>query len=293
MSNIVRVAVDCMGGDNAPFEVVKGAVKAAAEDKDLYLELTGQQSEINKVIQELKTEGEAVDEARINITDADEVIDTAEHPVKAIRSKRNSSMVKALHLLKESKADALLSAGNTGALLVGGQTIAGRIKGVERACLCPAVPTPKGPVLIADAGANMDARPAWLVQWALMASLYMKKMFNKSSPSVALVNVGEEEEKGNKLVQESFPLLKSLDGINFVGSIEGREISAGEADIVICDAFVGNVILKMYEGVAKTLLSEIKSAIYSSAMSKLGGALIKKSRSGGDSPKSDNHTCKE
>ncbi len=273
----VRIAIDCMGGDNAPFEIVKGALEALKEDRGLYFNLVGKESEIKKVIAELMSDDSHIKTDNIEITDASEIIGTAEHPVKAIRGKKDSSMVRGLQLLKDGEADAFLSAGNTGALLVGGQTIAGRMRGVERACLAPCIPTPKGPVVLVDAGANMDARPSWLLQWAKMGSVYAAKMFDRRRPAVALVNVGEEEEKGNKLVQDTFPLLKEAGDINFTGSIEARDISAGDADVIVCDAFVGNVILKMYEGVAKTLLSEIKKAIYSSAVSKLGGALIKKS----------------
>ena len=276
----VKIAIDCMGGDNAPFEVVKGALEALKEDRGIYIYLVGRESEIKKVIAELMSDDAKIKTDNLEIIDASEIIENAEHPVKAIRTKKDSSMVRGLQLLKENEADAFLSAGNSGALLVGGQTIAGRMNGVERACLAPVMPTPRGPVVLVDAGANMDARPAWLLQWAKMGSMYSSKMFGKVSPRVALVNVGEEEEKGNKLVQETFPLLREESDLNFTGSIEARDISAGDADVIVCDAFVGNVILKMYEGVAKTLLSEIKKAIYSSSMSKIGGALIKKSLKG-------------
>ena len=273
----VNIAIDCMGGDNAPFEIVKGALEALKEDRGIHLNLVGKESEIRKVIAELMSGDVHIKTDNIEITDASEIIATSEHPVEAVRSKRDSSMVKGFYLLKEKKANAFLSAGNSGALLVGSQIIAGRMRGVDRACLAPVMPTPRGPVVLVDAGANMDAKPAWLVQWAKMGSVYSKKMFDKKNPKIALVNVGEEEEKGNQLVQDTFPLLKELKDINFTGSIEARDISAGAADVIVCDAFVGNVILKMYEGVAKTLLSEIKKAIYSSTISKIGGALIKSS----------------
>ena len=276
MANI-KIAIDCMGGDNAPYEIVKGALLALKEDRGIHLNLVGRESEIRKVIAELMSGDTHIKTDNIDITDATEIIETSEHPVNAVRSKRDSSMVKGFYLLKEKEANAFLSAGNSGALLVGSQIIAGRMRGVDRACLAPVMPTPRGPVILVDAGANMDAKPAWLVQWAKMGAVYSKKMFDKKNPRVALVNVGEEEEKGNKLVQDTFPLLKELKDINFTGSIEARDISAGGADVIVCDAFVGNVILKMYEGVAKTLLSEIKKAIYSSTISKIGGALIKSS----------------
>ena len=279
MSNI-KIAIDCMGGDNAPYEIGKGALMALKEDRGIHLNLVGRESEIRKVIAELMSGDAHIKTDNIDITNATEIIENSEHPVNAVRSKKDSSMVRGFYLLKENNADAFLSAGNTGALLVGSQIIAGRMRGVDRACLAPVMPTPRGPVILVDAGANMDAKPTWLVQWAKMGSVYSKKMFDKKNPRVALVNVGEEEEKGNKLVQDTFPLLKELKGINFTGSIEARDISAGGSDVIVCDAFVGNVILKMYEGVAKTLLSEIKKAIYSSTLSKIGGALIKNSLKG-------------
>lgn len=276
MAQKVTVALDAMGGDNAPDEIVKGAMQAAKSDPDLHVVLTGVRNRISTVLEDTFDD-------RLSITDASEIIETSEHPVKAIRSKKDSSMVKALEQVKEGHADAVLSAGNSGALLVGGQLIAGRIKGIDRPCLAPIIPTPEGPVCLVDAGANMDAKPVWLLQWAQMGSLYIQKMFDKESPKVALVNVGEEEEKGNRLVQETFPLLKEADSsgiLHFTGSIEAREITKGEADVIVCDAFVGNVILKMYEGVADTLLSEIKKALMSGVSSKVGALLIKKSLKG-------------
>ncbi len=273
MAQKVTVALDAMGGDNAPDEIVKGAIQAVEQDTDLYVELVGDRIKISGSHEDPLND-------RITVVDASEVIETSEHPVRAIRAKKDSSMVRALERVKEGYADAILSAGNSGALLVGGQLIAGRIKGIDRPCLAPIIPTPKGPVCLVDAGANMDAKPSWLLQWAYMGSIYMQKMFDKDLPSVAIVNVGEEEEKGNRLVQEAFPLLKEAKEsgrLGFTGSIEAREITKGDADVVVCDAFVGNVILKMYEGVADTLLSEIKKAIMSGTASKIGGMLIKKS----------------
>lgn len=273
MAQLVTVALDAMGGDYAPDEIVKGAIQAVEKDPNLHVVLTGDGDRITKAL------GGYISD-RLKLMPASEVIETSEHPVKAIRAKKDSSMVKALEQVKDGQADAVLSAGNSGALLVGGQLIAGRIKGIDRPCLAPIVPTPKGPICIVDGGANMDAKPGWLLQWAQMGSIYMQKMFDKDMPNVSIVNVGAEEEKGNRLVQETFPLLKEADAdglLHFSGSIEARDVTKGEADVVVCDAFVGNVILKMYEGVADTLLSEIKKAIMSGTASKIGGVLIKKS----------------
>lgn len=275
MPQKVTIALDAMGGDHAPVELVKGAISAIKSDPDLTIKLTGRQIDILKTLND-----EEFSSDRLIVVDCTEVIETAEHPVKSIRAKKDSSLVRALELVKHGEADAVLSAGNTGALLVGAQTIIGRLKGVERPCLAPIVPTAQGPCCIVDGGANMDAKPTWLVQWAKMGSIYMNLLCDMASPKVGIVNVGAEEEKGNKLVQEAFPLIKELKDINFIGSLESRDVSTGLANVAVCDAFVGNVILKMYEGVAKTLLTEIKQAIMSSTMSKIGGALIKKSLKG-------------
>ena len=275
MPQKVTIARDARGGDPAPQEVVKGAIAAVKSDPDLTIKLTGRQIDILNV---LNDEGFSSD--RLIVVDCTQVIETAEHPVRSIRAKKDSSLVRALELVKHGEAEAVLSAGNTGALLVGAQTIIGRVKGVERPCLAPIVPTAEGPCCIVDGGANMDAKPAWLAQWAKMGSIYMNLLCDMPEPKVGIVNVGAEEEKGNKLVQEAFPMLKELDNINFIGSLESRDVSKGAANVAVCDAFVGNVILKMYEGVAKTLLTEIKEAIMSSAVSKIGGALIKKSLKG-------------
>ena len=182
-----------------------------------------------------------------------------------------------MEAVKNKEADAFVSAGSSGAILVGGQVIVGRLPGVERPPIGAIVPTDKGCVLIVDSGANVDARPAFLVQWAKMGSIYMGNCLGIKKPRVAIVNVGLEEEKGNQLVKETFPLLKACDDINFIGSIEAREIPRSGADVIVCDAFVGNVILKLYEGLAGTIISKIKGAFYSNLKSKIGAMLVKDS----------------
>ena len=274
---MVHVVLDAMGGDNAPGEIVKGAIEALKGSQSIKITLCGREADIKAEL-----EGCDYPRDRVEIVDAQEVISTEEAPVMAIRRKKESSIVKGLNLVKEKKADAFVSAGSSGAILVGGQLIVGRIKGVERPPLAPLIPstTPKGVSLIIDCGANVDARSSHLVQFAKMGSIYMEHVIGVKNPRVAIVNIGAEEEKGNMLVKETFPLLKNCPDINFIGSIEAREIPNGGADVIVCEAFVGNVILKMYEGVGKMILKSIKGALMGSTLGKVGGLLIKPSLKG-------------
>lgn len=270
MSEITKIVVDAMGGDNAPVEPVKAAVQAVQESREIQILLTGQKEVIESELKKY-----TYPEEQIRIVDAREVIETAEPPVMAIRKKKDSSIVVGLNLVKQKEADAFVSSGSTGAVLVGGQVLVGRIKGVERPPLAPLIPTKKGVSLLIDCGANVDARPSHLVQFAKMGSIYMENVVGIPNPRVAIVNNGAEEEKGNALVKETFPLLKACKGINFIGSIEARDIPDGYADVVVCEAFVGNVILKLYEGVGATLISKIKEGMMSSFRSKIGALLVK------------------
>lgn len=267
---MIKIAVDAMGGDNAPSEIVKGAVEAVSERPDITVCLTGQEDIIKKELEKYTYKKE-----QIEIVPASEVIETGEPPVNAIRKKKDSSIVVGMNLVKRGEADGFVSAGSSGAILVGGQVIVGRIKGVERPPLAPLIPTEKGFSLLIDCGANVDARPSHLVQFAQMGSIYMEHVMGVKRPRVAIVNIGAEEEKGNALVKETFPLLKECLGINFIGSIEAREIPHGGADVIVCEAFVGNVILKLYEGVGATMISMIKKGMMSSLRSKIGALLIK------------------
>jgi glycerol-3-phosphate acyltransferase PlsX len=270
MSEYVKVAVDAMGGDNAPVEIVKGAVEAVNDSSKVKVYLVGLEDVVKKELANYTYNKE-----QIEVVNATEVIEMAESPVMAIRKKKDSSLVRALNLVKDGTCDAFVSAGSTGATLVGGQVIVGRIKGVERPPLAPLIPTATGVSLLIDCGANVDARPSHLVQFAKMGSVYMEYVMGVHNPKVGIVNIGAEEEKGNALVKETFPLLKNCPDINFVGSVEARDIPSGAVDVVVCEAFVGNVILKMYEGVGLTLIKKVKEGMMTSLRSKIGGLLVK------------------
>lgn len=271
MSETVKVVVDAMGGDNAPAEPVKAAAAAVEERSDIEVILTGNKDVIEKELEKYTS----APRERIHIVPTTEVIETAEPPVMAIRKKKDSSIVVGLNMVKKQEADAFVSSGSSGAVLVGGQVIVGRIKGVERPPLAPLIPTAEGVSLLVDCGANVDARPSHLVQFAKMGAIYMEHIVGIKNPRVAIVNNGAEEEKGNALVKETFPLLKACKGINFIGSIEARDIPSGYADVIVCEAFVGNVILKLYEGLAATLMSKIKGGMMKNTRSKMGALLIK------------------
>lgn len=271
MAELVKVVLDVMGGDNAPAEPIKGAVEAVTERSDIQVILTGKEDVIKKELAKFQN----YPKDRIRIVNAGEVIETAEPPVNAISKKKDSSIVVGLKMVKAGDADAFVSSGSTGAVLVGGQVLVGRIKGVKRPPLAPLIPTKDGVSLLIDCGANVDARPAHLVQFARMGSIYMEHVVGVKNPRVAIVNNGAEEEKGNALVKETFPLLKECSDINFIGSIEAREIPSGYADVIVCEAFVGNVILKLYEGVGAALISKIKAGMMSSFRSKIGALLVK------------------
>ena len=270
MAEITKVVLDAMGGDNAPAEMVKGAVDAIAKEKNVKVFLVGREDIVRSELDKY-----TYDKDRIEIVNATEVIETAEPPVNAIRRKKDSSIVVGMKMVKSGDADAFVSAGSSGAILVGGQTLVGRIKGVERPPLAPLIPTEKGVSLLIDCGANVDARPSHLVQFAKMGSIYMEHVVGIKNPKVAIVNIGVEEEKGNALVKETFPMLKEVEGINFTGSIEAREIPHGQADVIVCEAFPGNVILKLEEGLASTLISKIKGGMMSTFRSKIGALLVK------------------
>ena len=270
MSETVRIVVDAMGGDYAPAEPVKGAVEAVNEDGRIEVIFTGSEEMIRR-----EMEGLSYPKERIRIVPTTEVIETAEPPVKAIQAKKDSSLVVGLHLVRSGEADAFVSSGSTGAVLVGGQAIVKKIRGIHRAPLAPLLPTAAGVSLLIDCGASVDARPQHLVQFAVIGSIYMREVQGVKEPRVGLVNIGAEEEKGNALCKETYPLLKACPDIHFIGNVEARDIPKGAADVYVTEAFVGNVILKLYEGVGGVLLKEMKSAMMSTARAKLGGLLVK------------------
>lgn len=269
MPDLVRVAVDAMGGDNAPGTIIEGTVLALNESDELYVYLVGDKDAISKELESYK-----YDKSRLEIVPTTEVITNDEHPALAIRHKSNSSIVVGERLVSQGKADAFVSGGSTGAVLVGGQLIIGRIRGIERPALGSIVPTTEGFSLIIDCGANVDAKPTQLLQYAKMGSIYLESALGKKNPEVSLLNLGAEEEKGNKLIREAFPLFKECPDINFTGSIESRDVVYGKSDIIVCDAFAGNIVLKMYEGVAAMLLDKMKETFMTNFKTKLGALLI-------------------
>ncbi|AGF55077.1 phosphate acyltransferase PlsX [Clostridium saccharoperbutylacetonicum] len=267
----MKIAIDGMGGDNAPVAVVQGAIDALKEYDNIELYITGPEELINAELEKYTYSKE-----KINVIDAKEVISPNEHPVMALRKKKDSSIVKALELVKDGVCDAIISGGSTGAFLAGCTLTIGRIKGVERPALAPIMPGRHGSFMIVDVGANVDCKPQFLMQFAKMGKIYYEKVFDVKNPSVGLINIGEEEEKGNELTKAAFKLLKEEKNINFKGNVEPREIPGGNTNVLVCDGFVGNTALKMYEGSASSILGIIKDEVLKSSItSKLGILLLK------------------
>lgn len=271
---MTKIAVDVMGGDHAPKAIIEGCVKASNKIQS-ELVLVGQQEVIADVLQQY-----TYDSSKIKIVHAQEVITMEDSPVAAIRQKKQSSMVVALKLLKEKQVDAVISAGNTGALLTGATLIVGRLKGVERPALAPVIPTKKGCAVLIDAGANADAKSSYLQQFARMGSVYSKHCFKIQQPKVGLINIGVESEKGNQLTKETYKLLNQDESIYFYGNIEAREIVSGEVDVLVCDGFVGNIVLKFMEGFGKWILSLLKVALLKNLKTKLAALCLKKELTG-------------
>ncbi|MHB8170007.1 MAG: phosphate acyltransferase PlsX [Thermincolia bacterium] len=263
----MRIVVDAMGGDFAPTEIVDGAIQAATK-YGVGIILVGLEEPIRQELGRHKVEG-----LDVEVVHASEIIDMGEHPANAIRKKKDSSIVVGIKLVKEGRGDAFISAGNTGAAMAAALFGYGRIKGIDRPAIASAMPTTKGAALILDVGANADCKPRNLLQFGVMGQIYAEKILGVSSPRVGLLNIGEEETKGNELSLEAYPLMKNQSGLNFIGNVEGRDIFQGAVDVVVCDGFVGNVVLKFAEGLAKGLLGMIKEELSQSLLSKIGGAL--------------------
>lgn len=270
MEKIV-IAIDTMGTDNGSAYFVQGIAEAMDLYDDLSFIVTGKEEELKTYIDQY-----GCDKTRIEVVDATEEITCHDAPVDTIRRKKNSSMVLALNAVKEGRAAACISGGNSGALLAGGQFLVGRAKGVKRTPLAPLIPHRYGSSLLIDCGANVDAKPENLVQFAKMGSIYMKNIEGIENPRVGIINIGAEDEKGNELVKSTIPLLRECKDINFIGSVESRDIPNGPADVLVCEAFVGNVLLKFFEGLGKMFMAEIKDTLKSSVKTKIGGALIYK-----------------
>lgn len=268
----MKFVLDAFGGDNCPQAIIDGIVLAQKKLPEIEYIVTGNKKEIEQYIAEKKYKIK-----NMEIIDAPEIITCNDVPTVAIRVKKNSSLVKALDLLKNDESiDALISTGSTGAILAGGFLKIGRIRGVSRPALCPALPTKTGGnVLLIDCGANADCKPINLCHFAMMGSIYYKELFGKDNPRVALMNNGTEDTKGNELVKATFPLMKKLP-IYFVGNIEARDALSGDYDVLVCDGFTGNVFLKATEGAVGLVMGELKSALKSSLLSKIGAALSMK-----------------
>ena len=270
---MIKLVIDCMGGDNSPSVNIEGTLKALEELKDLHVILCGKEEQIASLLEKYK-----YDKERVEILDAQDEITCHDSPVEAIATKKESSLVKSLMLLKkDDSVNGLVSIGSTGAIISGGIMKIGRIKGIKRPAFCPILPTMNGGIVgICDSGANVDCSPLFLHQFALMGSLYMERAYGITNPRVALLNIGLEEEKGDILRKETYPLLKEDTSINFVGNMESRDFLSGKYDLVVCDGFAGNVLIKSTEGACLEMLKLLKKTFYSSLKNKLGALILKK-----------------
>lgn len=270
----MKIIVDAMGGDHAPMEILKGCLDAVKE-YEIELTLIGKEDVIQQHLSSLNAPLEV-----FTIVNASETIEPDEPPVIAIKRKKDSSMVKGFEMLRQHPGSVFISAGSTGALMAGGLLKVGRIKGINRPALAPLIPTKEKPILLIDAGANAECKPENLVQFAIMSTVYMEKVLGRANPTVGLVNIGAEEGKGNELTKATYSLLKEQSNINFYGNVEARDIPAGIVDIIVCDGFTGNVILKLTEGLASSLFGLMKEQFTKGFVSKIGALLLKPSLKG-------------
>jgi glycerol-3-phosphate acyltransferase PlsX len=263
----MKLAIDAMGGDHAPKEIVLGAMDAIAGMNDLHITLYGDENKITQYVS---------DETNLDIVHTEEVITAEDEPVRAVRRKKNASLVLMAQAVKENKVDACISAGNTGALMSAGLFVVGRISGIERPALSPTLPTIDGKgFLLLDVGANVDAKAAHLLQYGLMGSIYTEKVRSIANPTVGLLNVGTEDGKGNELTKKAFSLLENAP-INFIGNVEARDLFDGAADVVVTDGFSGNIALKTIEGTAAAIFSLLKDTLTSSFKTKIAAGMVKK-----------------
>ena len=266
----MKIALDAMGGDNAPEEIVKGAVEAAKKFS-CEIVLVGNEFKISEILREIPD----WQNLPLKIKHTEEVIEMGEHPADAVRNKKDSSIVVATQMVKAGECDAVLSAGSTGAAVAAAQLILKRVKGIGRPAIATPIPTPNGVTLLLDSGANVDSKPEHLVQSGIMGALYAEHVLGKKNPKVGLLNIGEEETKGNEQAKETYQLFDKMRTINFFGNAEGRDIPTGKFDVIVCDGFVGNVVLKFGEGLATTIFKLIKEAIAEGSVSaKLGAVLL-------------------
>lgn len=271
MNALINIAIDAMGGDNAPKAVIEGCLRAIERRGGYRLQLIGDREVIQRGLDDLHYKGD-----RIAIVNATQTIGGDEVPTKAIKEKKDSPIVVGLNLLKEKKTDSFLSCGNTGALLTGATLITGRIKGVDRPALAPMVPTARGLSMLIDAGLNTNCKPVNFEQFAQIGSIYMRSVFGIASPKVGLLNVGVEENKGTEIIKEAYARLTALEGVNFIGNIEGRDLTEGACDVAVCDGFVGNLILKCYEGIGSLVLGGVTGAFRKNWLNKLAAAVVMK-----------------
>ena len=263
----MKIAIDAMGGDHAPEQIVAGALEAAAAYPDVALILVGDESRLKPLAKDRPS--------NVSLHHAGEMIEADDEPVKAVRRKKDASMVVAGRLVKEKQADAMISAGNTGALMTTGLLVIGRLPGIERPALAPMIPTVDGAGFLAlDLGANMDATPEQLCQYAVMGSIYRKKVHGIERPRVGLLNVGTEAMKGNEATKAAYPLIEQAP-VHFVGNVESRDVLFGSCDVLVCDGFVGNVLLKTLEGTAAAIFSMLKTEFTKNLPSKLAAAILK------------------
>ncbi len=270
--SMINLAIDAMGGDHAPEEVVKGAVLAVKKCDEVMLSLTGIPEVIGPLLK--KTTGKDINE-RIRIVGASEVIGTGDHPVKSVREKKDSSMMVGMKLVRDGEAKAFVSGGNSGALMVGAQVVIGRSSNVSRPPFAHPIPHARGRSLLLDCGANVDVRPEHILSFAYLGIDYMKNTMGTMNPTVGLVNIGAEESKGNALTVEAYQLLKEAGDIDFVGNVEPTGITEGQADILVCDGFTGNMIIKLYEGMGKLFKGILTRTFTADAGTKLGALLVR------------------